>query len=402
MRILVTNCHTRMGYAVVRSLTRGGHSVVAGGRSSPTMCHRLPGVTSEFAYPDAFEEPEGMVQALEEHLTKDEIDLLFPVHEEMFVVSYYHERLSRAALVLAPDIEAMMRAHDKATVPLYARKCSIPVPETVLTDSSASLESLVEQVGLPLVLKPRFGSGSNKVLLVRERRQLKDAAAVFVSGSALIAQSYFEGVGVGFAGLVWQGRVLALSGHQRLREVPISGGSSTARATFYHPEIRRATERLLPQLSIDGVVMAEYRYNPATDALCLLELNPRYWGGLPTAINSGVDFPLLHLKAALGEPLAEAPVLPSRQVEGRWLLGELRSLVELLQLRRWRDAGTMLYSRPSWPVYWDDIDWRRPDAFGYQARAYYRILKEQGNAGGHSSAKDAFFTRVAAEKSKLT
>ena len=129
--------------------------------------------------------------------------------------------------------------------------------------------------------------------------------------------------------------------------------------------------------------MAEFRYNPETDAFCLLELNPRYWGGLPTAIKSGVDFPLLHLRAALGEPLPQTPVLPLRQVEGRWLLGELRSVVDLLRQRHWRKVGTRLYSRRSWPVYWDDVDWRRPGAFGHQVRAYYRILKRHGNAGGH-------------------
>ncbi len=402
MRILVTNCHTRMGYAVARSLTRAGHAVVAGGRLAPTMCRRLHGVEGEFAYPDAFEEPDGMVEALEERLTKDAIDLLFPVHEEMFVVSFHRARLSRAARILAPDFHAMLRAHDKAAVPSSARECEIPVPETVSANSPSSLEAAAEQVGLPLVLKPRFGSGANKVLIVRDRRQLADAAAGLGAGGDFIVQSYFEGVGVSFAGLAWQGRVLALSGHRRLREVPASGGTSTARATFDHPEIRRATERLLPRLGIDGVVMAEYRYNPATNAFCLLELNPRYWGGLPTAINSGVDFPLLHLRAALGELSRQATVLPSCQVEGRWLLGELSALAELLRWRRWREAGAMLYSRRDCPTYWDDIDWRRPEAFAYQARAYHRILKRHGNAGGHSDAKEAFFTRAAAERGKTT
>jgi predicted ATP-grasp superfamily ATP-dependent carboligase len=316
------------------------------------------------------------------------------------VVAYHRDRLARAAQTLAPDFKALMRAHDKVNVPARARECCIPVPHTVLTLSTESLREAVAQVGLPVVLKPRFGSGADETRIVRHRRQFDAVLAWRASqaaGREVLVQSYFDGVGIGFGGLVWEGRVFALSGHRRLREIPVSGGTSTARTTFDHQEIRDATERLLPRLGINGVVMAEYRYNSATGAFCLLELNPRYWGGVPTAIESGVDFPALHLEAAMGRPAPSVPLLPSRQVEGRWLLGEARALVELLYNRRWREAGLMFSLRPDCELYWDDIDWWRPAAFFHQTRAYYKNLKQHGSFGGHRNTKAAFFARAIAE-----
>lgn len=400
MRILVTHCHSRMGYAVARSLIRFGQTVIAGGTTVPTMCHHLPGVEGEFAYPEPFKETDAFVKTLEQRAAMHRVDLFFPVHEETFVVSYHRARLARAAQTLAPNFEALMRAHDKVNVPARAHECCIPVPHTVVTNSTESLRDAVAQVGLPAVLKPRFGSGADETRIVRDRQQLDSVLACQANpavGREVLVQSYFDGVGIGFAGLVWEGRVFALSGHRRLREIPTSGGTSTARTTFDHQEIRDATERLLPRLGIDGVVMAEYRYNSATGAFCLLELNPRYWGGVPTAIESGVDFPVLHLEAALGRPAPSVPLLPSRQVEGRWLLGEARALVELVYHRRWREAGAMFCMRRDRELYWDDMDWWRPAAFFHQTRAYYNNLKRHGSFGGHCDTKAAFFARAAAE-----
>jgi predicted ATP-grasp superfamily ATP-dependent carboligase len=394
MRILVTHCHSRMGYAVARSLAQAGHKIIAAGSAAPTMCRDLTGLEGEFAYPDPFQELDAFLQALEERAARYEVELFFPVHEETFVMSYHRARLARSAPVLAPDFAALMRAHDKAGLPEHARTCGIPVPETVLADSRGALQEAVGRVGLPAVLKPRFGSGANKTAVIRERSQL-EKVSVGKGAKEFVVQSYFEGVGVSFAGLAWHGRMVALSGHRRLREIPITGGASTARATFDHAQMRAATERLLRHLQIDGVVMAEYRFNPSTGAYCLLELNPRYWGGVATAIRSAVDFPLLHLRAAIGELPAHLPVTPTRDVQGRWLLGETRAFFEFLRYRRWREAAAMLRSQYGLPVLWDDVEWRHPAAFCYQARAYYEIVRRHGNFGAHSSAKEAFFVHAA-------
>lgn len=55
----------------------------------------------------------------------------------------------------------------------------------------------------------------------------------------------------------------------------------------------------------------------------LMEINPRFWGSLQLAIDSGVDFPWLLYLACKGEALP-APKIRQRRL--RWLLGDLDRL----------------------------------------------------------------------------
>jgi len=54
-----------------------------------------------------------------------------------------------------------------------------------------------------------------------------------------------------------------------------------------------------------------------------MEINPRFWGSLELAIRSGVDFPVLFARLALGEKLGAPPSYPDG-VRCRWMLpGEI-------------------------------------------------------------------------------
>ncbi len=58
--------------------------------------------------------------------------------------------------------------------------------------------------------------------------------------------------------------------------------------------------RRLEHLNWQGVAMLEYRWDPASDRLYLMEMNARFWGSLHLALYAGVDFPRLLLDASHG------------------------------------------------------------------------------------------------------
>jgi hypothetical protein len=84
--------------------------------------------------------------------------------------------------------------------------------------------------------------------------------------------------------------------------------------------------RLLDALEWEGVAMVEYKRDHRTGRHFLMEINPRFWGSLQLAVDSGVDFPSYLYQAIEGRE-----VTPITQWEtgrrSRWWWGEVDHLL---------------------------------------------------------------------------
>ena len=106
---------------------------------------------------------------------------------------------------------------------------------------------------------------------------------------------------------------------KEIRSVPVRGGSASYAESFYDPTLKEYGTRLLDSLNWHGVANVEFKQEKSTGRLKLMEVNPRFWGSLQLAIVSGVDFPWLMLRTALGETFP--PVLDYQvNKQCRWLL----------------------------------------------------------------------------------
>jgi predicted ATP-grasp superfamily ATP-dependent carboligase len=147
-----------------------------------------------------------------------------------------------------------------------------------------------------------------------------------------LVQERVVGAGMGLFGLFNHGELLTTFGHRRLREKPPSGGVSVLRESIaVHPDLIDQAVSLLSPLGWHGVAMLEYKLNERTAQPVLMEVNGRFWGSLDLAIASGMDFPHLLYKVALGDDF-EVPNAYRVGVKSRWLLGDLDHL--LMRLTR--------------------------------------------------------------------
>jgi hypothetical protein len=206
----------------------------------------------------------------------------------------------------------------------------------------------------------------------------------------LIAQQWVPGYGVGIGALVWKHRLTAVSGHKRLREIPIRGGTSTARITCVPEPLVDAAAQILGEFNLQGVAMVEFRVDERSNRHWLLEINPRYWGGLPTGIASGVDFPVHHIACVMGETPTSV-LWPSQIVESRWLLGEIRAFSEYLITGQFSRALATFRVTPGARLSIDDFGQAGARAFLHQLSAYLWNLIRYRNMGGHSDSKTRFF-----------
>jgi predicted ATP-grasp superfamily ATP-dependent carboligase len=156
-----------------------------------------------------------------------------------------------------------------------------------------------------------------------------------------LVQEFVPGHGEAIFLLSSQGESVAVFAHRRLRERPPSGGVSVLRESITpDPELLRDSERLLADLGWTGVAMVEYRRAPDGRAV-LMEINPRLWGSLQLAIDSGVDFPVLQL--ALHRREVCQPRVARVGVRTRWLMGDVDHV--LIALRKPRELQSLGKSR---------------------------------------------------------
>src|SRR5690606_23728063 len=78
-----------------------------------------------------------------------------------------------------------------------------------------------------------------------------------------------------------------------------------------------------------GVAMIEYKVDEKTRKPYLMEINGRFWGSLQLAIDAGIDFPALLLRASLGDvTIGSNPYVTNydTNVKSRWEWGDINHL----------------------------------------------------------------------------
>lgn len=95
------------------------------------------------------------------------------------------------------------------------------------------------------------------------------------------------------------GELVAYFMHERIHEVPPTGGPS-AMATFDDPELIAVGSKVLcGELKWHGVAMVEFKKDVKDDLYKLIQMNPKFWGSLGLSIATGVDFPYLLMQMAV-------------------------------------------------------------------------------------------------------
>lgn len=286
----------------------------------------------------------------------------------------------RAKMVL-PAEAALDIALDKQRTLDFARELGIEVPRgRVITRA----EEAPESAAYPVVVKPlrskvpvdgRVMAFSVRVCNTAQER--RDAYAAMLPYTPVIEQEYFRGLGIGVEALFEHGQPRWCFAHERLHELPVTGGASTYRRAIDAPEaLMQAALKLLKHLHWHGVAMVEFKL-AANGDYRLLEINPRLWGSLPLAVGAGVNFPLGLLRLARNEPLEEQPRyrrgvrLRDVGADAHWFAQAWRKRRDPLLVKSLRtsDFGSLL--RPLLGrERWDLFRWREPEL-------WWRLTREQ-------------------------
>jgi predicted ATP-grasp superfamily ATP-dependent carboligase len=277
--------------------------------------------------PAAAEDPEAFGRALEKLLLRHPGAVLLPMEDPTLRwVSENRESLAENARFLIPSREALATAWDKALTLQTAQRLGLPCPRTwEPKDALEFAEKARELETGTFVTKPRSGTGSAGITY-GESRTRADWEAHWRQQGPMIIQERVppQGRGQGVSILMGtDGECVAAFAHERLQQYPNSGGPSTDRHGIWAPELVEQSVSLLKRLEWRGIAMVEWKVDPRDGIPKLMEINPRFWGSLELAVRSGVDFPLLYARAALGEKSEPVLKYPAG-VRCRWMIpGEI-------------------------------------------------------------------------------
>jgi predicted ATP-grasp superfamily ATP-dependent carboligase len=295
---LVLGDDYRMVLPIVRSLGRRGVAVDLGwcDRASPAAASRYARRIHELPWYSP--KDSRWIGALDQLIGEHRFSLVIPATEHaVFALQHARRQLKHAARVYLIDDEAFRAVADKQATYGLCERLRIHFPRSRSIAHPDEFERLADELGLPLIVKPRCSVSGQAELgkdYVRVCHARGDALAyvryLHARGVGTLLQQHCPGEGVGVELLAKRGEVLVALQHRRLHET--TGHGSTYRETVVlDRRLFAACAGLMRALDYTGVAMVEFRVDSWSGRWALLEVNGRFWDSLPLATAAGIDFP---------------------------------------------------------------------------------------------------------------
>lgn len=334
MNVLITDANKRTALYAIRSLGKKGISVTA------TEAFTTPnpiGFYSKYCKNKIF-----TPQPKDEKYAKvllglaKEFDVLIPISTDSIIpISKHLDEFNACTKVPIPSYDSLEIAVDKKKTLEFAQQNGISIPRTFVPNNEEELRVLSKELNYPAVIKIRRGSGAKGVVYANSPSDLiyKYKSLQNIEEHPLI-QEYIRGQGYGVSAIFNKNsRPKAVFVHKRIREYPITGGPSTFCESVKDTEMLNCGLKLLEKLKWYGLAMVEFKLDERDNRPKLMEINPRFWGSMPLAIASGVDFPYLLYKLAINGDI-ESVTSYKIGVRTRFLFSDLLACYEIFKIRR--------------------------------------------------------------------
>ncbi len=334
-RVLVLDGMWNKSLAAVRSFGRKRFYVTAGERTRLATAIFSKYCSRRWVYSSPVISPLNFLNDLEAELKVGKYDVIFPMEfstQVLLTNAANRQMIERYTRLPFVDAALAKKGNDKAFIMQYARERGIDVPTTYMVNDIEQLAAIAKETAYPVLIKPRNSSGSRGIVYVKEKGELLALyLKVHKEYPFPIIQEYIpDGGDVYGVGLLFnfQSEIRASFVYKRLRSHPVSGGPSTLRESVKREDVREIAGSFIKSLQWTGVAHVEFKIDPRDGKPKLLEVNPRFWGSLQLAVESGIDFPFLLFKLAMEGDIE--PVMDyNAGVRCRWLIpGDLLHFIK--------------------------------------------------------------------------
>ena len=338
-RAIVTYGRGWNALATVRSLGRRGIEVFCGEEAPFAPCFFSKYCRGHFQYPSPSGEPQAFVEFMVDKVRElapagDEPYVLMPVHKETFVLAEHRERFEPHIKLPVTTIENIHLTDDKGSLATLAEQQGVRIPRTWQFQDVDELYRRVPELPMPLFVKVRKAAAGVGLKKVKTPEELVATFREFVDGYGLVpdqyplVQEFIPGTDYCVTALFDQGRCVAKMTYRNIRAYPRGTGAGALRETVDRPEAEQAVIKLLSPLKWHGIAQVDFRI-PDDGPAYLIEVNPRFFGGLAQCIAANVDYPYLLYQIAIGEPIGQQPEIDYEKRTETPIVGLLATLEEI-------------------------------------------------------------------------
>ena len=257
--------------------------------------------------------------------------------------------LCSAFRVSVPPWEVLRWAYDKRLSHQLAADIGVEFANTwePTRDEFNSIE-----FEYPVIIKPAVKSSVNALTIAKAWRvdepeslsKRLDEASSLMPLDELLVQELIPGNGknqLSFAALASEGQPIATMVAQRTRQYPMDfGRASTFVETVDEPAIEELGGRLIKAMDYTGLIEIEFKRDPRTNVLKLLDMNARVWGWHTLGRRAGTDFSVLLWRLVHGD--TPAPVRARVGVSWMWPAADIPTAAREIFGRR---LGLREYAR---------------------------------------------------------
>ena len=291
--------------------------------------------------PSSFDNPEGFATTLQKNAETDRYLTVFPTSDtSLRAISERREQLAPYLSLVIPSHESVLKTLDKSQTLNIAAEIGIPTPKTFLVKNDAEIASIANRIQYPVAIKPRWSmhkeqNGKTHYSITQYANSAQELVSTYAKASenspSPLIQEYVPGDNVQVALLFDQNKPKAACVIKSKREIPVTGGTSVLRESVPpDPLLVNHAIKLLKSIGWHGVAEVDFKMDSRDSTPKLMEVNPRFWGSMHVAIESGIDFPHMLYLLAKKEPIR--PVFEYKTgVKFRWLNGDVENLRAILK-----------------------------------------------------------------------
>ena len=252
-------------------------------------CYRCPPFAAD---------PLGYLNFLTDRVRTGHYDVLFPVHDQVYLLSRFRDLFAGRVGLPVPEFSALERVQSKAAFVRLLDELGLPHPPTVHV---CSREELVRACAYPCYVKLPYSTAGCGVWLVHNAEELEplartlEAAESFRDDGVLVQQPA-PGTLCVVQTVFQRGRLLA--GHAYQARALGVGGSARARVSIHHPQVLDHVRTLGGSLRWHGALMLDYLYDSERGQSAYIDANPRI-GETFNATRSGVNLCAVLIQVAL-------------------------------------------------------------------------------------------------------
>jgi len=334
VNLLVTSAHTPQAYSTIRALRPHSEKVVVSayrtdalfGHLSHAAFSRL--VDKRYTVPspvadwqsgnirhDNTEKEEAYVEAMLAICDSENIDTIFPCWDpDVYVLSKNKDRFARqGVLIPVPSIDITLVAVDKYRTILAAKELGLSCPRTYLYEDEQDVRNIAAEEGFPLVIKPRFTSGSRGMAIVHNIPDLLSHLALTPDGHHKpVLQEYIPGGEKESLQFVidGDGNMCFAFHKKRLRSFRVNARFGAVSESAPLPPYCEQVALLMKTLQWWGGGGVEVLVDPRDGSFKLMEINARFARQLWNRTEMGINEPWLCLEVARGNNCPQQPDYP--------------------------------------------------------------------------------------------